>query len=121
MVAEKVNNGKEKLIDIPENYYKDLKYLIDIVITGEQLDMRADAANRLMILQALSAVPDLLTNPNKRKLIAPVLESVGINPADLDTQEAPQLTETISKMAGGGISKMPNMPSPVAGQREVRI
>lgn len=121
MVAEKVNNGKEELIDIPENYYKDLKYLIDIVITGEQLDMRADAANRLLILQTMSTVPDLLTNPNKRKLIAPVLESVGINPADLDTQETPQLMETISKMAGGGVSKMPNMPSPVAGQREVRI
>jgi hypothetical protein len=120
LVAEKIKKGKEKLIDIPAEYYKDLKYKIDIVITGEQLDTRAESANRLAILQAMTADPTLFTDPIKKKLMYPLLEAAGINPIDLNIEQAPKLEETI-RGAGGGVSKMPNMPNPVAGQRELRI
>ena len=120
IITERAKRGKEKLVDIPENFYKDLKYQIDIIITGEQLDTRTDATNRLMLLQALTVDPTILTDPRKRKILAPVFEAAGVNLVDLETEEEPPLTDVIAR-AGGGISRPATVTAPVRGTVEQRL
>jgi len=121
VISEKVKKGKEKLIDLPKDFYKDLKYKIDINITGEQMDVRSRAANKLAALQAITADPTLLTDPRKRKFFRSWLEDGGLRLEDFDTEEEPQLNQVIQKGSGGGVSK-PTMPtSPVSGTKEQRL
>jgi len=120
IISEKIKKGKEKQSKLPEGFYKDFKYGIDIVITGEQMDIRTLNANRVALLQAMTTDPTLLTDPRKKKIIEPMLEASGINLADIDIEEQPQLQQIIQR-GGGGVSK-PTMPvSPVAGTSQQQI
>ena len=121
LISERVKKGKEKLVDLPKDFYKNLKYKLDIVITGEQMDVRSRAANKFAALQAMGSIPDLLTDPRKRKFFRSWLEDGGLRLEDFDTEEEPQLNQVIQKGSGGGVSK-PTMPtSPVSGTKEQRL
>ena len=120
VISEKIKKGKEKQSELPEGFFKDFKYGIDIIITGEQMDIRTMNANRLALLQAMTTDPTLLVDPIKRKIIAPMLESTGINLADISIEEQPPLNQVVQR-GGGGVSK-PTMPvSPVAGTAQQQI
>lgn len=124
IIAERVKEQKELLIKIPAGFYKDLKYKIDIIITGEALDTRTQAANRFAILQAITADPTMLTDPIKRKIMLPVLEQAGISIVDLEPT-MPSLRETVGQAAqrgaGGGVSKPTFAPTPVSGEVETKV
>ena len=122
VIAEQVKRGKEQLVKIPASFYKDVKYKIDIVITGEALDTRIRAANLFAALQAITADPTLLTNPIKKKFFSRFLEQGGISPIDFGLFEEQQgLGEVVQKQVGGGISR-PSMPvAPMPGQVEATL
>jgi len=122
IVTEQIKKKKEQLIKIDENFYEDIKYKIDIVITGEALDTRIAAANRFAILQAITADPTLLTDPVKKRILYPILEQSGISPVDIEPEVAPPtIEETIGKKAGGGVSRPVIPGTPVGGARETRL
>lgn len=108
-IEEAIKQNKEKIMTVPKNFYKDVKYDVDIDITGESVDTRVRYATRFAILQAITADPTMTTDPVKRKILAGMAEDGGINPGDfLDTPKAsagdvnnaaPQNTR-----AGGGVS-----------------
>jgi len=103
---------------VPKEYYKDLKYAIDIVITGQDRDMRVQAANMAMALQTMIADPTVLTDPAKRKIFGKQLEAVGINIADITPEEMTPSQQPVAERAerqGGGISA-PSMPQNVNPQ-----
>lgn len=105
-IAERVKRGKEKLLKIGKNFYKDLKYKIDIVITGEAINTGIKAANLFAALQAITATPDLLTNPVKRKFFNRWLEQGGLNPVDFQAEIPAELPAPVQvKPAGGGVSR----------------
>ena len=121
IISEKTKRGKEKLVDLPEDFYKNLKYKIDIDITGEQVDVRTRSANKFAALQAVTADPTLLTDPRKRKFFRSWLEDGGLRLEDFDTEEEPQLNEVVQKGSGGGVSR-PTMPvNPVAGPTQQQV
>lgn len=104
-VTESIKQGKERLLTIPKNFYKGMKYDVDIDITGESVDSRVKGATKFAILQAITADPTMTTDPIKRKLLASYAEDGGLNPADfLDAQ--PKKVEDIAMQgrAGGGVS-----------------
>ena len=125
-ISERVKQGKEKLLEIPQNFYNQLKYKIDIIITGEQKDTSVWAATLFAALQALTADPTLLSDPTKRKVFGKWLEAGGLNIADIEPEmkasSAEQLTESMPvKGAGGGVSR-PSLPaSPVPGQTQTAL
>jgi len=82
------------------------------------MDVRSRAANKFAALQAMGSIPDLLTDPRKRKFFRSWLEDGGLRLEDFDTEEEPQLNQVIQKGSGGGVSK-PTMPtSPVSGTKD---
>jgi len=109
-IAEKTKQKKEDIL-VPKNAYKDIKYKVDIVITGEAKNVEVQMANNSMILQMLQQDPDILRDPSKRKIFTRVLESVGLQIEDLDGGELSKeqmMTQNVAK--GGGISKPPSIP-----------
>jgi len=121
-VVERVKRGKEQLLKIPTGFYKNVKYKIDIIITGEALDARVKSANLFAALQAVTADPTLLSDPTKKKFFYRYLEQGGISPIDFEPEIAPpNIGEVARKGAGGGVSR-PVMPTaPVGGAIETRI
>ena len=97
---------------IPKKFYDKVKYSVDIVITGQDRDVRVQAANMAMILQTMIADPTILTDPAKRKVFGKQLEAVGlsvdeISPTSQDSQQV--INEKVGQQKGGGISR-PNLP-----------
>jgi len=116
-----VKQGKEKILTVPKNYYKDVKYDIEIDITGESVDTKGRSSAKLAILQAITADPTMTTDPVKKKILASYMEDVGINPNDLFVTES-KTPEQITGMqptigrAGGGVSA----PVPGMGMAEMQ-
>lgn len=107
-IGEAIKSGKEHILTIPKSYYKDVKYDIDIDITGESIDTKARAATKMAILQAITADPTMTTDPTKRKFLASYMEDEDLNPSDfLGTEEKSpdQLVQgQAGGRAGGGVS-----------------
>lgn len=106
-IAESIKQGKEKILTIPKDFYKNAKYDVDIDITGESVDTRVKAATKFAILQAITADPTMTQDPTKRKLLASYAEDGGLNPADFlgaDKTDPADMTPQVSGRAGGGVS-----------------
>ena len=117
-ISEKVKKDKRDKF-IPEDFYKDIKYKVDITITGEQRDIQVEMANNAMILQMIQQDPEVLRDPAKRKVFSMVLESMGKSIEDLDggeemTQEK-MVERKTGEQKGGGISRPPTMSPSVMG------
>lgn len=125
-VIKSVISDKEKLnkkeVLIPKDFYKDIKYKLDIIITGEARNVQVEMANNALVLQMIQQDPTVLKDPAKRRVFAKVLEKMGMTIEDITGGEQEGLEETITKSVrekggamGGGISKPPNMGQ---GQQE---
>lgn len=118
-IAEAIKQEKEKILDIPSNYYKGVKYDVDIDITGESIDTRVRSATYFAGLQAITADPTITTDPVKKKFFFKYLEDGGVNPNDLFDveQKTPDMMmpEMQPRMGGGGVSA-PQLNQAVQGQ-----
>ena len=120
VTKENAKKGKEKSVTIPDDFYKNIKYKIDIIITGEASDTRMKAANLFAVLQAITADPTILQDPAKKKILFQYMEQGGLNPYELDitNAEAPQQQP---QMGGGGVIR-PNIPQgAMAGTQQQQI
>lgn len=117
--AETIKKGKEKLTTIPKGFYKDLKYIIDIIITGESKDTAVYSQTMFAILQAVTTDPTILQDPNKKKMLYRIAEAGGVNPNTLfdneQVQSMSQLAEMMTQRRGGGGVSRP-APAPVQQQ-----
>ena len=108
LIGESIKQLKEKFVNIKKDFYKDIKYAIDIVITGESVDNGTKAANLLQALQAITTDPTVLTDPAKKKIFYKYLEQGGISPIDIEPEVASRGLENLqqppTRGAGGGIS-----------------
>jgi len=105
VVAMKVRAEKE--ISIPENFYNNLKYKIDIVITNEQIDLAARVSTLQVIVQMLGSNPTILQDPNTKKYFMQLLEAIGISPAQFETIETVEETAAVPAQVGGSIARAP--------------
>lgn len=117
-IEESIKQGKEKLLTIPSNYYKGLKYDCDIDITGESVDTRVRYATRFAILQAITADPAMVQDPIKKKILYGMAEDGGLNPSEIfgaETKSLDQVAQPQQGRAGGGVSA-PAMGASMPGQ-----
>lgn len=117
-VTESIKQGKEKLLTVPKDFYKNAKYDVDIDITGESVDTRVRYATKFALLQAITADPTMTTDPLKKKMLYSMAEDGGVNPIELfgaDTMKMEDMMPQVTGRAGGGVSA-PNM-NPMQGQQ----
>ncbi len=120
-ITERVKQSKEILLTIPKEFYKNLKYKIDIIITGEQKDTSVWAQTMMAGLQAVTADPTILVDPTKKKFFSKFLESGGASIIDFEPDQptgVEQLTEQMPRGAGGGVAR-PSIPqTPQMGETQ---
>lgn len=106
-IEERVKQSKEILLTIPKEFYKNLKYKIDIIITGEQRDTSIWSQTMFAGLQAVTADPTLLTDPTKKKFFSKWLEAGGASIIDFEPDIQPQGIQSLmpARGAGGGVSR----------------
>lgn len=114
-VEESIKQGKEKLLDVPKNFYKGLKYDIDIDITGESVDTRVRSATYFAIMQAIQADPTMTQDPAKKKLLFKFAEDGGVNLNDIFDVESKPMEQMIPQGQGGGGISAPALDSKIPG------
>lgn len=120
-VEEAIKQHKEKILTIPKGFYENVKYDIDIDITGESVDKRTRAAAKFALLQALTVDPTMISDPFKKKILVSYMEDAGLNPNDFFDVESKDVQDVApagpqTKGAGGGISApATGIQSPLAG------
>lgn len=121
-IEQSIKQEKEKVLKIPKNFYKGLKYDIDIDITGESVDTRVKQATVFALLQAITTDPTMTTDPIKKKFLYVLAENGGINAHEFLSAETvepavPGLTPLASgaQRGGGGVSAA-NLGAMVPGQ-----
>lgn len=114
-VLKAINRQKlkaEKDIKIPEGFYDNLKYKIDIIITNEQIDMASKMTTLQVVLQILGSNPAIMSNPRTRKIFMKLLDLSGISPTEFRDEE-PQLDEVVGQNApqrGGSTARVSQAP-----------
>lgn len=98
----------EKQIEIPANFYSNLKYKLDIVITNEQIDLASKFQAVQVVIQMLGSNPTILQDPNMKKYFMQLLDIIGISPAQFESIE-PIEEPLITRPAqmGGSIARVP--------------
>ena len=110
VISEKLK--KEKAIEIPEGFYSNLKYKIDVVITGEQIDLAAKMSGAQVALQILGSNPTILQDPKTKKYFMQLLEAIGLSPIDVQEEEnlEDKMLQNVAQL-GGSIAKPPAVSS----------
>lgn len=76
-VLLRLTNRPSRTMEIPEAFYEDIKYKIDIVITGEQIDLPSE----IETLTNLYGTPTVQQNPElANKILEKILNLAGQNP-----------------------------------------
>jgi len=124
-VTEKAKQDKEKLLTIPKGFYKDIKYDVDIDITGESVDTRVRNATLFALLQAVTTDPTVTQDPVKRKMLFMMAENGGINPSELFEVEkrepSDMMAEQMPMSRGGGGVAAAALSQPIAGSNQQTI
>lgn len=88
---KRLENSPSKVLEIPEGYYEDLKYKMDLIITGESINLDSKVTTMTTALQTIATNPGILQNPATRKIFLRLLDMVGVNPEELGgLDQAPQ-------------------------------
>jgi len=97
----------EKEINIPEGFYENLKYKLDIVITNEQIDLASKLSTIQVVIQMLGSNPTILQDPTTKKYFMQLLDMIGLSPAQFDSVEEVAEPLTGPAQIGGSIARTP--------------
>lgn len=90
-----LQNNRSLYMKIPENFYSDVDYSIDVVITGEQMDTGARIQTLQVALQIVGGNPQIVQNGATRAIFFKMLELAGVSGIDLNLlEEKAQLAQT---------------------------
>ena len=105
-VMAEAKQNKELQLTIPKDFYKNVKYDVDIDITGESIDTRVRNATLFAALQAITTDPTVTQDPVKKGILSMMLEDGGVNPAEIfDAEEvSPEdaMAQAMPEQRGGG-------------------
>ena len=124
-ITQKTKIGTEKLKEIPTSFYQNLKYSIEVIITGESKNTAAITQTMFAALQAITTDPTILQDPAKKKIFFKALENAGVDPDSVipQVQESAvnQITQGQPQQRGGGGVSRPQMPGQQMGTQETKI
>lgn len=81
-VKKAVNEQGDMVFELPANFYKDLKYGIDVLVTGEQKNTQA-VQQTMMTTMQLIANPAVMNDERTRTMLFAMLEMAGVSPVSL--------------------------------------
>jgi len=113
-VADKL---KSKSLKISKDFY-DYEYSVDVVVTGEQVDLAQRATALQTAFQIIGSNPTILQDPIVRRTYFKLLELTGVNPAELFDEEETSFASAAQGAAqrGGSIAKPSAAANPTINQ-----
>ena len=115
---------KKENIKVPKGFYDNIKYKLDIMITGEQIDVQARQSTLNVIFQILGSNPTILQDKTAKKVFFKMLDLSGINPKELFDDESATLQELAGAgraQVGGSIAAPQPVSSPGMAQTEQMV
>ena len=116
--TEKIKSAIAKrrnlFFDLPADFYKDVSYVVDIITTGEQIDIGRKGTILQGALQAISTNPALVQNPVSRAIFFKFLELGGISPVELELMKVEgqdAFTPPPAPKGGIGLPSTSGLPS----------
>ena len=76
--------GSQRFLGIKKNYYKNCKFMFDIVVTDEQRDTAVLAQNTFKLISDITANPALLDDPVAKVFYSKYAGYIGISPMELE-------------------------------------
>lgn len=119
-VKNKLKGQKNRYLRIPDSFWKNAKYYVDVNITGESTDVSVQSQILQMALQIVGTNPGVLQNPAAKSMLFKILGLGGINPAELNLdvpadqgqqQQPPQVAGSLAKPALSVTGKLPTIQS----------
>ncbi len=114
-VKDKLKGQKNRYLKIPDGFWKNAKYYVDIDITGESMDSGTKANVLNLALQIIGTNPGVTQNPATRSILFNILSLGGVNPADLNLSPTSDQSGQQPQVAGS----LAAPKGPVAGQFKV--
>jgi hypothetical protein len=113
-VMDKLKGRKHREFKIPDNYWKNAKYLVDINITGESADVGVKSQLIQTAMQIYGTNPGIVQDPIGRQMLFKFLGLGGINAAELgflnkapeQSQVPPQVAGSLAKPSAPGMEMM---------------
>lgn len=79
----------QKSLEIPESYYENMKYKVQIDITGETIEVNNKVNSLLYMIGQLGSNPNILKDPVIKGMVSEAMNYLGLKPIRLE-----QFTET---------------------------
>lgn len=105
---------KQRELKIDKGDYEDLEYRIDVVITGEQIDLASKISTLQTVLQILGSNPTIMQDPRTKKIFLKTLDMAGISPIDLGMDQIDETEQPQAPAQMGGSIASPQAVKPIA-------
>lgn len=105
-VMDRLKGKKNRFLRIPDSFWKNAKYMVDVNITGESMDISAKSQLIQMVLQIAGTNPNVLADGSPTKaLIFQLLNLGGISPVDLGLTYKSQQPQMPQMPVAGSLAK----------------
>lgn len=116
-ILNNIRKRKDIFFNIIENTYKDVKVKVDIVITGENMNVGAVTNSLQVFMNIIGANPGILRDRPSRTALFKALSLVGMSPVDLNLIEEQvegedPLAQAFGQQPQQQQAPAPNVPSP---------
>jgi hypothetical protein len=102
---------KRRFIEIPKDYFKDIKYKIEINTTGESVDKAAMLESLNNILIAVAQNPQIITDPTLSKLFNKIIEMANIDVSPTELSNAVKQTQNTLPTEGNNAGAKGVLPA----------
>lgn len=110
-VEEEMNRRNNLFLKIPDSYYDGIKYKVELVITGESVDVGSKIETLKTVLQLVASNPALINEPATRSILNRVVSLTGEN---LDSI----VGKMISQVPMGQKNQVPNLKNQESGLKK---
>jgi len=87
---EMMQTKNHRYIKVPDDYYKDLKYKVSVIVTNEAKNKSVMLESASNILQTIAKLgPAIQQDKRIKKLLDKIMEWVGISPIEINDAELP--------------------------------
>ena len=115
-LIQELKEKKGVALALPEGFYEDAEFGLDINITGEQIDTGAMNQTIQLAMQLVATNPAILTNPATRTMLFKSLELAGVSPIDLGLVEEQAKAQPELPLQPGGSAAAPSQGRQVLAQ-----
>lgn len=99
-IKDKLKGQKNRYLRIPDSFWKNAHYYVDINITGESFDVSVKSQILQMAMQIVGTNPAVLQNPAGKAILFKLLNIGGINPVELNLVDQPNQPAPPTQVAG---------------------